>query len=61
MRNGILCMDQRADGACAALDAVTLLCSIYDTRPQTCRDFKRGETLCLQALGRSKRLITRSE
>jgi uncharacterized protein len=52
MRNGSLCMDQRSDGACAALDAGTQLCSIYETRPQTCRDFKRGEALCLQILGR---------
>lgn len=52
-RDGALCMDQRHDGACAALDPVTLLCSIYDNRPQTCRDFKRGESLCLQILGRA--------
>ena len=43
---GARCMDQRSDGACIALDPTTLLCSIYASRPQTCRDFKRGENLC---------------
>ena len=43
---GARCMDQRSDGACIALDPATLLCTIYAGRPQTCRDFKRGENLC---------------
>ncbi len=43
---GIRCMDQHGDGACVALDAVTLLCTIYERRPQVCRDFKRGESFC---------------
>jgi len=47
-------MDQRGDGACVALDPVTLLCSIYDTRPQTCRDFAQGSSLCRQTLERAK-------
>jgi Fe-S-cluster containining protein len=34
-----------------ALDPVTRLCTIYEQRPQTCRDFKRGETLCRRILG----------
>lgn len=47
---GERCMDQRGDGACVALDPVTRLCTIYDQRPQTCRDFNRGEALCRQVL-----------
>lgn len=52
-REGARCMDQRSDGACVALDPVTLLCTIYADRPQTCRDFDRGSNLCLRVLGRS--------
>ncbi len=51
-RDGIRCMDQLATGACVALDAVTRLCRIYETRPQTCRDFARGENLCRLILSR---------
>ncbi len=47
---GARCMDQRSDGACVALDPATLLCTIYDDRPQTCRDFTRGESLCRRIL-----------
>ncbi|MDI1318951.1 MAG: YkgJ family cysteine cluster protein [bacterium] len=46
VREGVRCMDQHANGACVALDPVTRLCTIYETRPQTCRDFTRGEALC---------------
>lgn len=49
---GARCMDQRGDGACVALDPVTLLCTIYEMRPQTCRDFNRGENLCRSILAR---------
>jgi len=45
-RNGLRFMDQHGDGACVALDRHTRLCSIYETRPQTCRDFERGADLC---------------
>ncbi len=48
--DGVACMDQRGDGACAALDPATSLCTIYDRRPQTCRDFARGGELCLRAV-----------
>ena len=48
---GVRCMEQRGDGACVALDAVTKLCSIYAERPQTCRDFGRGGALCRRILG----------
>jgi Fe-S-cluster containining protein len=49
---GVRCMDQHSDGACVALDPATSLCTIYDSRPQTCRDFARGGGLCRQILGR---------
>jgi Fe-S-cluster containining protein len=49
---GVRCMDQRGDGACVALDATTRLCTIYETRPQTCREFGRGEAICRRILGR---------
>ena len=49
---GVRCMDQRGDGACVALDATTRLCTIYEARPQTCREFGRGEALCRRILGR---------
>ncbi len=44
-------MDQRGDGACVGLDPLTKLCTLYESRPQTCRDFNRGEALCLRTLG----------
>jgi Fe-S-cluster containining protein len=47
---GVTCMDQHSNGACVALDATTLLCTIYAQRPQTCRDFHRGESLCRHIL-----------
>jgi uncharacterized protein len=48
--DGVRCMDQLGNGACVALDAVTQLCTIYADRPQTCRDFGRGESLCRRIL-----------
>ena len=48
--DGVRCMDQRGDGGCVALDSVTRLCTIYDQRPQVCRDFNRGESLCRRAI-----------
>jgi len=50
--DGARCMDQRGDGACIALDPASRLCTIYERRPQTCRDFGRGTSLCLKAVGR---------
>ena len=44
------CMDQHGDGACVALDPLTRLCTVYERRPQVCRDFRRGEALCRQIL-----------
>ena len=49
---GALFMDQHGDGACVALDPVSLLCTIYERRPGVCRGFHRGETLCRVALAR---------
>jgi Fe-S-cluster containining protein len=49
---GVRCMDQRGNGACVALDPLTRLCTIYERRPKTCRDFKRAESLCLKAVAR---------
>ena len=57
--DGVWCMDQRGDGACVALDAATMLCTIYETRPQTCRDFNRGEGLCRQVLARAEQARAR--
>lgn len=51
---GVRCMDQRGNGACVALDPVSLLCTIYEQRPQTCRDFSRGSGLCRQVLARRR-------
>jgi Fe-S-cluster containining protein len=48
--DGVRCLDQRGNGACVALDPVTLLCTMYDRRPQVCRDFQRGEALCRRIL-----------
>ncbi|WXA95779.1 zinc/iron-chelating domain-containing protein [Pendulispora brunnea] len=40
-----------SDGHCAALvvhkDTGEFLCSVYETRPQTCRDLARGSGACL--------------
>jgi Fe-S-cluster containining protein len=47
---GVRYMDQRGNGACVALDPATLLCTIYERRPQVCREFKRGESLCRRAV-----------
>ena len=44
--SGVRCMDQRGNGACVALDLLTRHCTIYEQRPQVCRDFARGESLC---------------
>ena len=55
---GVRCMDQRGDGACVALDPATSLCTIYADRPQTCRDFNRGEALCRRTLASGRNLTT---
>ena len=35
------------DGWCSALDRNTLLCMIYEQRPQICRDFEMGGYECI--------------
>ena len=50
--DGVRCLEQRGNGACILLDPATLLCTRYEDRPQTCRDFNRGEALCRRILGR---------
>ena len=44
---GSLTMNRLNDGWCAALDRDTMLCSIYEQRPQICRDLQMGEYECL--------------
>ncbi|MBL0141014.1 MAG: YkgJ family cysteine cluster protein [Betaproteobacteria bacterium] len=36
------------DGWCAALDRSTMLCTIYERRPVICRDFRTGESECIE-------------
>ena len=54
VREGKRCMDQHSDGACVALDPATHLCTIYESRPWTCRVFRRGSTLCRLILAPTK-------
>ena len=49
--SGVRCLEQHGDGACVALDLATRLCTIYERRPQTCRQFERGSGLCRTVLG----------
>jgi Fe-S-cluster containining protein len=51
---GVRCLEQQGDGACIALDPDTRLCTIYDQRPQVCRQFERGSALCHTVLGRPR-------
>ncbi len=44
--NGMTIMAQGDDGWCVALDRNTLLCTIYEWRPQICRDFEMGGLDC---------------
>jgi len=46
-RSGVRTMARLDDGWCAALDRETLLCRIYDRRPQICRDYEMGGSECL--------------
>jgi uncharacterized protein len=36
------------DGWCAALDRNTMRCTIYEVRPQICRDYEMGGADCLE-------------
>ena len=42
-------MRRLEDGWCAALDRNTMRCSIYERRPQICRDFEMSGRECLAA------------
>ncbi|MCE5180994.1 MAG: YkgJ family cysteine cluster protein [Betaproteobacteria bacterium] len=42
------------DGWCAALDRNTMLCTIYEHRPNICRDYQAGDSDCL---GQRSRLV----
>ncbi|MBA2479898.1 MAG: YkgJ family cysteine cluster protein [Planctomycetes bacterium] len=50
--DGLLWMRRRADQACVALDATSRLCTIYDVRPQGCRELQRGDPECIRACAR---------
>ena len=54
--DGVRCMEQRGDGACVALHPVTKLCTIYEDRPRTCREFDRGGELCRRILAARQRV-----
>lgn len=43
-------MKHRSDGTCVGLDPETNACTIYESRPQVCRDFERGSSPCWQAV-----------
>ena len=46
--HGALVMSRLDDGWCAALDRNTMLCMIYEQRPQVCRDYETGSVECLE-------------
>ena len=41
-------MRRLGDGWCAALDRNTMLCSIYQRRPEICREFATGDSACIE-------------
>ena len=44
---GGMTMARLDDGWCSALDRNTMSCSIYEKRPQICRDLVMGESECV--------------
>ena len=46
--DGALVMLRLEDGWCAALDRNTMMCTIYEQRPQLCRDYEMGASDCLE-------------
>ena len=44
--HGLDVMRRLDDGWCVALDRDTLRCTIYELRPQVCRDFATGSREC---------------
>lgn len=57
---GVRCLEQHGDGACMALDLATRLCTIYERRPQTCRQFERGSGLCRTVLATPRAIAAAS-
>ncbi len=51
-------MKRLDDGWCAALDRQTMLCTIYEYRPDICRDYQAGDYDCLE---QRVRLLTPKE
>lgn len=51
-------MKRLDDGWCAALDRQTMLCTIYEYRPDICRDYQAGDYDCLE---QRVRLLTPQE
>ena len=46
-RWGAAVMARLDDGWCAALDRLTMLCTIYERRPAICRDYELGGSDCI--------------
>ena len=44
-------MQRRDDGWCTALDRTTMRCTIYEQRPQVCRDYDMGGPECIDERG----------
>lgn len=40
------------DGWCAALDRHTMRCTIYERRPEICRDYEMGASDCIEERSR---------
>lgn len=44
--HGLAVMRRLDDGWCVALDRDTMRCTVYEQRPQVCRDFATGSREC---------------
>lgn len=44
--DGLHVMARDEDGWCVAVDSARMCCSIYESRPQVCRDFAMGAPHC---------------
>ncbi|KKM04841.1 hypothetical protein LCGC14_1760180 [marine sediment metagenome] len=56
-RQGKRVMKQREDHACVALDPKTRHCTIYEWRPDICRQFGPEDEQCLDALNRLQQKV----
>jgi Fe-S-cluster containining protein len=45
-RDGLTVMDRDEEGWCVALDGARMCCSIYESRPATCRRFAMDGPYC---------------